>query len=325
MAETLVSVVVPCFNAEAYLGEALESVARQNLPGVETMVIDDGSTDGSAAIAETFGVTLIRQSHRGASAARNAGTLAAGGRFIQYLDADDMLADGKIARQIACLEKTGADVAYGAWQKWVLAGGDFKPGPVVDRVLAENPDIYIFTDFWCPPAAYLFRRDAALAAGPWDESLPVIQDARFALNCALKKARFARCEGLMAYYRVHSAESLSRHNPVGFVRDMLKNAEDVERVWAQDGVRDAALLEKRRHALVLVYGRAARGSFEKDRPTFEKAVRNLERLQPRYCPPEPPALALMSRCVGYRRAETLALHYRRFRRFFGFYRESSPR
>ena len=88
-----VSVVIPCFNNERYVGAAIESVLSQTFPPAEAIVIDDGSTDSSAAVVGRFpSVTLLCQENAGAGAARNAGIARAVGEFIALLDADDLWA-----------------------------------------------------------------------------------------------------------------------------------------------------------------------------------------------------------------------------------------
>ena len=86
-----VSVVIPCFNQGHFLRSAIESVRRQHRPVIECIVVDDGSTDGTSAVAKQLGATLIRQRNQGLSAARNAGLFAARGEFVIFLDADDEL------------------------------------------------------------------------------------------------------------------------------------------------------------------------------------------------------------------------------------------
>jgi glycosyltransferase involved in cell wall biosynthesis len=271
--------------------------------------VDDGSTDRSASIVERDfpSVRLVRSHHSGVSAARNLGTRLAVGLFLQYLDADDLLAPGKIERQLRALEESEADVAYGDWQKLVRTkDGTYTDGEVIARKL-NNPEIDLVTDFWCPPAAYLFRRSIVERIRGWNESLPVIQDARFALDCALHGAKFVYCPGIMARYRVHASGSVSTRDPQAFVRDCLHNALDVEGWWGGHG----GVSVERRNALASVYGYVARASFERDRPTFEAAYAALERVAPGYVPDHPRHLALASRAIGYRRAEQMALWYRR--------------
>src|SRR5437762_10442063 len=97
-----ISVIIPCFNAEHFIREAIESVLQQTHCDFEIIVVDDGSTDGSRAIVESIGPTigLVCGPNLGASAARNRGTRLAKGEFIQYLDADDVLAPDALARRV---------------------------------------------------------------------------------------------------------------------------------------------------------------------------------------------------------------------------------
>lgn len=94
-----VSVVIPAFNSENFIAEALQSVSTQTLPVAEIIVVDDGSNDRTANISERLGAVVIRQSHRGISAARNAGIRAARSEWIAFLDADDVWLPEKIERQ----------------------------------------------------------------------------------------------------------------------------------------------------------------------------------------------------------------------------------
>lgn len=105
MSLPLVSVVVPFFNAAAYLAEAVESVLDQTYDRFELILVDDGSTDEGPRLAERYGtrVTLLRQPHLGVGPARNAGMAAATGSLIAFLDADDVWAAEKLERQVAAL------------------------------------------------------------------------------------------------------------------------------------------------------------------------------------------------------------------------------
>lgn len=98
-----VSVVIPCYNGSRYLGETIESALAQTHRPLEILVIDDGSTDDSAAIAERFGepVNVTRQPNSGESVARNRGIEMARGEWIAFLDADDLWAPTKLERQLA--------------------------------------------------------------------------------------------------------------------------------------------------------------------------------------------------------------------------------
>lgn len=111
-----VSVVVPVYNGERYLAEALASVNRQTFPPAEVLVVDDGSDDGSAGVAEQCGprVRVLRQAHAGAGAARNRGIREAGGDLVAFLDGDDLWPRDRLALLVARLAgPPPVDLAFG--------------------------------------------------------------------------------------------------------------------------------------------------------------------------------------------------------------------
>lgn len=311
-----VSVIIPCFNAASWIREALKSVLEQNIDNMEIIVIDDGSTDNSADIvAKDFPtIKLIGTKNQGASKARNLGTRESEGEFIQYLDADDMLAPGKLVTQLESLRKARADVAYGDWQKLAETdNGKFVKGEIISRKI-ENPEIELFTtDKWCPMAAYLFRRSIVEKIGGWNENLPIIQDVRFQLDCALHGGIFHYLPRVMGYFRVHSAVSLSKRDPIGFIRDCLCNAAEVQKWWEEHG----GISKERKAALISAYECIARASFENDKKTFEAAYEMLNIFKPGYAPENSTPLKLASRVLGYRNAETVALLYRKTKKILG--------
>ena len=98
----LVSCIVPVFNGERYLAEALDSILAQTYRPVDLIVVDDGSTDGTAQVAAGYGerITYLYQENSGPAAARNKGIDAAQGEFVAFLDADDVWHEEKLARQM---------------------------------------------------------------------------------------------------------------------------------------------------------------------------------------------------------------------------------
>ena len=99
-----VSAIVPVYDGERYLPEALESVRAQGYADLELIVVDDGSTDGSAAVAQAAGARVVRQANGGIGAARNAGLAVATGAFIAFLDADDAWCAGRLGAQLAAFD-----------------------------------------------------------------------------------------------------------------------------------------------------------------------------------------------------------------------------
>jgi len=125
----LISVIVPCFNGEAYLQSAIESVLGQTYPHVELIVVDDASTDSSRDIARRYGdrLTLIEQDHRGLAATRNHGIKVSHGRFIAFLDCDDYWAPAFLEELHKALINSDAVLAYCGWQNVGLEGPRGRP------------------------------------------------------------------------------------------------------------------------------------------------------------------------------------------------------
>lgn len=313
----LVSVVIPCYNAKQFLLDTVKSVFRQTLRDFEVILIDDGSTDDTATLIRSFGSKVRAEftSNQGASMARNRGTKLAQGQFIQYLDADDLLRVDALEKRVNALVKSGADVAYSDWQR--LEEGDdehFHLGEVVARQIEDvnpNPEIALFTDFWAPPAALLYHRRIVEAIGAWNESLPIIQDARFFLDAALVGGKFVYVPGVQADYRVQkTTNSLSRRNPESFVQDCFLNACQVEDIWKYNG----GITPERLMALEKVYGQIARFYFEYNRPKFSEVFAKIHHLNPNYLPSSPKTLRQLSKWLGYQQAEAIALAYRQIKK-----------
>jgi len=116
----LVSVVVPCYNTERYIGEAIDSIVAQECGSLQIVVIDDGSTDRSMEVVRRFGdrVECRSQPNAGISAARNAGIAMARGRYLAFLDADDVWTPTSLNRRLDRL-RLGADCVYGGVEHFV--------------------------------------------------------------------------------------------------------------------------------------------------------------------------------------------------------------
>jgi glycosyltransferase involved in cell wall biosynthesis len=114
MSTPSISVVIPAFNRAHCVGDAVASVLAQTCKDFEIIVIDDGSTDGTAEVLEKFGgqIRLLRQDNRGVAAARNAGIRAACGKWVAFLDSDDRWHPEKLERQINALEKYPAKICF---------------------------------------------------------------------------------------------------------------------------------------------------------------------------------------------------------------------
>ena len=134
MSEELVSVVIPAWNGAAFLGEAIASVLDQEGGPVEAIVVDDGSSDDTAAVALRFGepVRVLRQAHAGIGAARNRGVAAAHGELLAFLDGDDTWPPGKLRLQRTALDADPTlDMVFGHVVQFNGAGEDGPPTPAL--------------------------------------------------------------------------------------------------------------------------------------------------------------------------------------------------
>src|SRR5262249_12706994 len=129
--------------------------------------------------------TLLRQQNRGLSAARNAGVRVAQGEFLQLLDCDDTLEPGKIEAQVAAARHEAWDVVYSRFRVVVVQGSEVTHQPFQGGQPATEMIEALLTDWWAPPIAYLFRRQAYVDVGGCDESLKVWEDFDLFLRLAL--------------------------------------------------------------------------------------------------------------------------------------------
>lgn len=213
----LVSIIIPCYNAAPWLAATLESAIAQTWPAIEILVVDDGSTDESVSIVRRFNhpqLKVITQPNAGAAAARNRGLSEADGEYIQFLDADDLLAPDKIALQLEALLKTDpAKIAAGPW-------GRFHDQPASALFTPEdNWRTMPAIDWLClnftgrgmmPPVAWLTARALLDAAGPWDESLSLNDDGEYYTRVLLASHGVLFCPEARSYYRSGLPGSLSR-------------------------------------------------------------------------------------------------------------------
>ncbi len=178
-----VSAVIPAWNAEKFLPEAVRSVQAQSLPVSEIIVVDDGSDDRTAAVAGELGVRLLRQTHQGVAAARNAGIRAAGQGWIAFLDADDIWEPEKIEQQWNALQKHPSAGMVSCDLCIVENGEVLSPSSLDPR----NPDLDVLYFPQIPhdflacqmnylPSGVLVRREAILSVGLFDESLHYNED-----------------------------------------------------------------------------------------------------------------------------------------------------
>lgn len=181
-----VSVIIPTHNRAWVLKEAIDSVLAQDFHDSEIVVVDDGSTDNTPEILESYQqICVVRQDHRGVSAARNAGIARAAGRLITFLDSDDLWLPGKLSAQVAFFNTHSDALICQTEEIWIKNGTRVNPkkrhkkysGMIFERCL----ELCIVS-----PSAVMMRRCLFNETGGFDETLPVCEDYDIWLRVACR-------------------------------------------------------------------------------------------------------------------------------------------
>jgi len=174
-----VSVIIPTFNRCAMLREAIDSVLAQSTPAFELIVIDDGSTDGTAEhlarLAETIRIKIERIEHRGPSAARNRGAALARAPLIAFLDSDDLWSPAKLERQIAFMRDNPGCAISQTREIWIRNGRRVNPGY---RHRKRAGDIFVDSLRTCliGMSSVMIRTDLFRSSGGFDEHMAAAED-----------------------------------------------------------------------------------------------------------------------------------------------------
>jgi glycosyltransferase involved in cell wall biosynthesis len=249
----LVSVVIPTYNCDRYIVQAIESVLSQTHSNFEIIVVDDGSTDQTQRVLKPYlnRIRYIHQQNQGVSAARNHGIQESKGEFVAFLDADDFFLPDKLADQVAYFE---ANPSLGA-----VSSGWYMVDEQGKEIIAEHkpwlglPQLNLETWLlWRPvlPSALMLRRKW-LEADAFDTRLSYAEDAELLIRLALMGCESAWLEKLSLGYRKHPSSATSHQN-------VLKQAQSFdaiyENLFAQpDLPKSISKLERAAHYNYLVW------------------------------------------------------------------------
>lgn len=213
----LVSILIPAYNAEKWVAEAIKSALAQDWANKEIIVVNDGSKDRTLTIAKFFepeGVKVLDQENRGASAARNLALSHARGDFIQWLDADDILAPNKVSAQMRVAKDERSrrvlyTSAHGSFY-WKTTNSIF----VGDLLWQDlEPIDWLITNFshniWMSSNAWLVSRELTDLAGPWDESLSLNDDGEYFSRLVSLSEKIKFVGNAKSFHRKSGLNSLS--------------------------------------------------------------------------------------------------------------------
>lgn len=202
----LISVVIPTYNHERFLVDAVDSALAQSYPYLEIIVVDDGSTDNTAAVMSGYGnrVRYIRQQNRGLSGARNTGILASQGEYIALLDADDCWHVDYLRNVHATLAADRAIGAVHTGMRFVDAAGQPQAQPGIATVPDDQMYERLLDGEFFAPSAVLVRRSVLATVGLFDLDLRASEDWEIWLRVA-RAYRFAGIAKPLLNYRVHGS------------------------------------------------------------------------------------------------------------------------
>lgn len=212
MSGVAVTVLLPVYNGEAYVGKAIESILTQSYGDIELLVIDDGSKDSTPEIltrylASDARVRVLRHDNHGVGYTLNRGMREARGRFIAELGADDLALPGRLEKQVAFMEEHPDYVAVGGYLSIV----DLEDHPIGLRTYPTTDErlrasMLLFNPFGSP--AIMYRRDDALAAGGYTARFSTCEDYDFLLRLATR-GKVANLPEPLTAYRFHGSSTKS--------------------------------------------------------------------------------------------------------------------
>jgi glycosyltransferase involved in cell wall biosynthesis len=207
--EPLVSILIPAFNAQKWIADTLRSAIAQTWERKEIVVVDDGSTDQTLAIAREFeskGVRVFNQRNQGGSSARNKAFSLSQGEYIQWLDHDDLMDPDKIARQMTALDRCRSKrtLLSSAWGQFIYRSNraEFVPtalwhdlSPAEFLLCKMSQNLFMQTSNW------LVSRELSEAAGPWDPTMLTDDDGEYFCRVLMKSDGVRFVPGARVYWR----------------------------------------------------------------------------------------------------------------------------
>lgn len=310
----LVSFLMPAYNAARHLPETLRSVLAQTHSNFEVIVVNDGSRDDTSAAARSIGdprIRVIDQENRGQSASENVAFHASQGEFIVHLDADDLISPNKLETQLKRLEAADSDcVAFHPWGRFSDDPARYKRVP--EPFWRDIAPLDFHVEMWerhsmIQGACYLIPRRLVERAGPWNETLSLINDFDFFPRVLLQAPRLLFCPEATLFYRSGSPNALSAS----------KSPAAWDSAYRSTIAGTTLLLSKEESSRVR---RAASRTFEEFVYASYPSVPHLRRLAmqrikelggPYFSPQMGPKMRAVSRFVGWKGAVRLRMAFQR--------------
>ncbi|MDX2212474.1 MAG: glycosyltransferase [Oculatellaceae cyanobacterium bins.114] len=302
-----ISILIPCYNAERWIQQAIASALKQTYPNKEVVVIDDGSTDASLEIIKGFGdrIRWETQSNQGGNATRNRLLELSTGEWLQYLDADDYLLTDKLDQQIEILaEHPQTDIIY---SPSLLEY--HQEGKVWKEILPipEPHDPWILLARWSLPqtGSPLWRKQAVIDVGGWKRDQPCCQEHELYLRLLMSNQRFRYCEHVGSVYRQWSNLTVCNKNKPETYRHRLDITNRLEQYLKLSG----QLTSVRQLAIHQARFECARMIWLFDRDWANLLITQIHQTTPQFLPTGRAASSSYQVCYrlfGFMAAETIA-------------------
>lgn len=215
----LVSILIPLYNSEKYIAETIETCLNESYENIEIIIVDDGSTDNGLEVAKKYetrygNIKVFTQKNSGAPAARNFAFEKSRGDYIQYLDADDLMSENKIASQMELVEKHGDTHIYSS--RFIHFYNSIDDGAYIPKIVDKSYDSGLawLIASWSGGGFgtvmnWLTPRHLIEKAGLWNENLAKNQDGEFFCRVLLNVRRVIYAEDTIVYYRITGTHSVA--------------------------------------------------------------------------------------------------------------------
>lgn len=308
----MVSVCIPAYNSGQYIAATINSLLIQSYKNLEIIVVDDGSSDDTVNVLKAINddkLRYITQTNRGASAARNAAYKHSSGDFIKFMDADDLLSPDCIDCQLQKIINHPNSIASAKWGRFQQADkSDFKLSP--EKVWKDLTGIDWLVDSlmdtganMMQPGIFLIPRAVIEKAGPWDESLSLIDDFDYMVRVITNSAWVFFCENAVLMYRSGLSHSLSgKNSPLHMASAFNSLSQGIEQIL--NTRNDAAT----RQACANTYQRWSYQFYPFHQPLYSQLEKKINNLGGSNNPiiGSRPFLAL-AKLVGWKRAKKIRL------------------
>jgi O-antigen biosynthesis protein len=209
----IVSIITPCYNAEEFIDETIISVLNQSYHSIQYIVVDDGSTDNSLKILNTYknNITLVKGAHKGACAARNRGAEIAKGDYLLFLDADDILETNTIEVFLSEINGKPNTLVACNWKRLNYVDDKWISGLSGLSKMPPNNDFIKgwLSGWYVPPVGVLWTKYLYDKTGGWDESLAANQDGDLILRALISGVNIHLVNNTSVFYRHHASNKIS--------------------------------------------------------------------------------------------------------------------